>query len=133
MAKKVLERALKVLVVDDNEELCESVKDVLESQGYEAACIYDGFAAVRHVKDDPPDVVLLDVRMPGINGIETFKEIKKIAPQVAAIMISGYSVDELIEEAIREGARGYLKKPLDFDRLFRLIEQKGAPPTQDKA
>ena len=132
MLLQTLKRALSVLVVDDNKDLCQNVKEVLDSAGYQSACVYDGFKAIEHVQKSPPDIILMDVKLPGMNGVEVFKKIKKIIPKVGVIMITGYSVDELVEEAIREGARGYMNKPLDFDRLFALIENKDLPPARNK-
>lgn len=121
-----------MLVVDDNKELCQNVKEVLDSAGYQSACVYDGFKAIEHVKRSPPDIILMDVKLPGMNGVEVFKKIKEIMPRANVIMITGFSVDELLEEAIREGALGYMNKPLDFDRLFALIENKDLPPSRNK-
>ena len=133
MPVQTQKRALSVLVVDDNEAMCENVKDILQSEGYQTHCVHDALTAIEHVKKSPPDIVLMDVRLPDMSGVNAFKEIKKIAPRVAVIMITGYSVDELIAEAMEAGARGYLKKPLDFHRLFALIEQEGSRPTKDNA
>jgi DNA-binding NtrC family response regulator len=120
---------LKVLVVDDNKEFCQNVVDILELKGYEAVAAYDGLKALELVKEDSFDLVLMDVKMPVMDGVETFKKIIEIAPGTPVIMITAYAVEDLIREALRGGAFGSLKKPLDFDELFNLIEQvvdKGA-------
>lgn len=114
---------LKILVVDDNEEFCQNVKDILEMKDYAVATAYDGFKAVELVKQDGFDLVLMDVKMPKMDGVATFKRIQEIAPDTPVIMVTAFAVEDLIREALREGAFGSLKKPLDFDEIFELIEQ----------
>lgn len=113
----------KILVVDDNEEFCRNMIDILELRGYEVVTAADGFEALELVKQDSLDLVLMDVRMPVMDGVETFKKIKEIAPDTPVIMVTAFAVEELIREALREGAFGALRKPLDFDKLFTLIEK----------
>ncbi len=112
-----------VLVVDDNQEFCQNVKDIVELQGYEVTTAYDGFEAIELVKQNGFGVVLMDVKMPAMDGVETFKKIKELAPDTPVIMITAFAVEELLTEALREGAFGFLRKPLDFDKLFRLMAQ----------
>ncbi len=114
---------LKVLVVDDNEEFCQNLSDILGLKDYEVAVAYDGFKALELVKQNGYDLVLMDVRMPVMDGVETFKKVKEVAPATPVIMVTAYAVEELIRDALREGAFGSLKKPLDFDQLFELIGQ----------
>ena len=114
---------LKVLVVDDNEEFCQNISDILELRDYEVITAYDGFKGLEMVRQNGFDLVLMDIRMPAMNGVETFKKVKEIAPDTPVIMVTAFTVEDLIREALREGAFGALKKPLDFDRLFELISQ----------
>ena len=114
---------LRILVVDDNKEFCQNVVDILELKGYEALAAYDGYQALEMVKQDGFDLVLMDIRMPVMDGVSTFKKIKEVAPNTPVIMITAYAVEDLIREALKEGAFASLKKPLDFDELFELIEQ----------
>ncbi len=114
---------LRILVVDDNEEFCQNITDILELRDYEVMTAYDGFKGLELVRQNVFDLVLMDVKMPAMNGVETFKKIKQIVPDMPIIMVTAYAVEELIREALREGAFGFLKKPLDFDKLFNLIEQ----------
>ena len=113
----------KILVVDDNEEFCQNVNDILELKGYEVVTAYDGFKALELVKQDGFDLVIMDIKMPVMDGVETFKKVKEVAPDTPVIMVTAYAVEDLIREALREGAYGSLKKPLDFDKLFSLIER----------
>ena len=114
---------LKILVVDDEKEFCKNVRDILEMRSYRVALAYDGFRALELVKQNGFDLVLMDVKMPAMDGVETFKMIKEFAPDTPVIMMTAYAVEDLLREALREGAFGTLKKPLDFDKLFVLIEK----------
>jgi len=117
---------LRVLVVDDNEEFCQNVSDILGLKGYEVAVAHDGFKALELARQDGFGVVLMDVRMPVMDGVAAFKKIEEIAPHTPVVMITAYAVEDLLREALREGAFGALRKPLDFDELFALLEQAGA-------
>ena len=113
---------LRILVVDDNEEFCQNLADIMEMKGYRVATAQDGFKAIDMVKQGSFDLVLMDIKMPVMNGVETFKKIKEIAPLLPVVMVTAYQVEELIKDALREGAFGCLNKPLDFHKLFETIE-----------
>jgi len=116
-------RKTNILVVDDNEEFCQNVADILELEDYVITTAYDGFKAIELVKQNGFDLILMDVRMPVMDGIETFKKIKELVPLIPVIMVTAYAVGDLVREALREGAFGFLPKPLDFDKLLVLIGQ----------
>ncbi len=112
---------LKILVVDDNEAFCQNVSDIMELKGYEVVTAYDGFKALGLVKQNGFDLILMDIIMPVMDGVKTFRKVKEIAPSTPVIMVTAYAVEDLIRKALRQGAFGVLKKPLDFDKLFKLI------------
>ncbi len=112
----------KILLVDDDRDICETLSDILETENYDVTYVLDGFQALDILAKEKFDVVLMDIRMPGINGVETFKKLKPIAPETPVIMVSAYAVEDLIKEAIREGAFATLQKPVDFDVLVKNIE-----------
>jgi len=116
-------RKASVLVVDDNEEFCQSIANILKLKGYEVVTAYDGFKALELVKKGGFDLALIDVRMPAMDGVETFKRFKEVAPDTPVIMVTAYAAEDLIREALREGVYGFLEKPLDFDEFFRLVAQ----------
>ncbi len=113
---------LRILVVDDNEDFCKNLVDILKLKGYEVMAASDGFKALEMVQRDGFDVVLMDFRMPMMDGVETFKRMKAMGPHPPVILLSAYAVEDLIKEGLREGAFGFLKKPPDLDRLFTIIE-----------
>ena len=85
----------KILVVDDNQDLCENLKDVFDSEGHDTTCVYDGYEAVRSVQRTTPEIVLLDMFMPGLDGLATFRQIARLAPTARVIMMTGH-IDETV-------------------------------------
>ncbi len=112
----------RILLVDDNEEFLDSIRDVLEDEGYEVAMANSGEKAIRLVSEEAFDVILMDIKMPGMDGVESFMEMKKLQPGVKVIMVTAYSVEALIRKALDEGAYGVMHKPLDMEAMFRNIE-----------
>ena len=113
---------LRILIVDDNEEFARNLKDVLELKGYEILKATDGSKALELLKENGFHLVLMDIKMPVMNGVETFKNIKTIAPDTPVIMMTAFAVEELIRESLQNGAFGVLRKPIDFEKLFNLIK-----------
>ncbi len=119
--------ATRVLVVDDERNMRTTLADILEDAGFEVSTADCGEKAVKMCSKRSYDAVLMDVRMPGIDGVEAFRLIKRKDEAVRVIMMSAYSMHELQRLAMREGAIGFLKKPLDLERVIELIgESNGA-------
>jgi CheY-like chemotaxis protein len=91
-------------------------------EGYAVLIASDGFRALDIIKSTPVDLILMDIKMPVMNGVETYKKIKQIIPATPVIMLTAFALEELIQESIQEGAFACLKKPLDFDELFTTIQ-----------
>jgi len=111
-----------ILVVDDDTDLAEGIADVLDAMGYHVSVANDGFVAMDLVKKDPFNIVLMDIRMPGINGVETYRRIKGIRPGIKVILMTAYSAENLVDEAIHQGVCQVMTKPIDLDGLIALIE-----------
>jgi len=111
-----------ILVIDDDEGMCETLSDILEVTGYEVTIANDGYQALEVAKEKKIDISLIDIKMPGINGVETFKEMKKFSPDTYVIMMTAYAVEDLIEEAIQEGVNTILYKPLNIEEILDSIE-----------
>jgi len=111
----------KILCVDDEPINLMIIEVNLISEGYEVYKATDGSAALRLVKEIKPQLVLLDIIMPGISGIDTLKEIKKIDPNIPVIMVSGVTDEAIAKSAIEYGAYDYVTKPIDFDYLNTTI------------
>ena len=114
----------KILVVDDEVEVVRLLKDFLTSKGYEVHTALNGTEAIALVKEVKPDIVLLDIIMPGIGGIDTLKEIKKIDPTTAVIMITAVIDEELANRAVKLGAFDYITKPINIDYLETCVMVK---------
>ena len=112
-----------VLVVDDQIGMLETFTDILEHKGFSVATAEDGFQAIKRVKEQGFDIIFMDIKMPGINGVQTFREIKKINPKASVIMMTAYSVEDLVKEAIEEGAYTVIYKPFDMDKVIQTIER----------
>ncbi len=112
----------KILVVDDNIEYCESVIDVLSVEGYDAVGVHNGFKTLEAISEDCFDLVLMDIKMPGMDGIDTFTKLKEIAPNIPTIVMTAFAVEDRIREGLRSGVFGTFRKPINFDRLFCSIE-----------
>ena len=109
-----------VLVVDDEHAVRESIRMILEYEKYEVRFAQDGRSALEALRGGPADLVLLDIKMPGMDGIEVLQEIRRQWPLVPVIMISGHGTGETASEAARLGAYEFLPKPPDRDRLLIL-------------
>ena len=118
----VIEKA-KILIVDDNLSLCKTMALVLKRKGHEVSTANDGFEAIATVKNESFDIVFMDIKMPVMNGVETYKKIKKINDKIIIIMMTAYAVEDLIQDALKEGAYAVIYKPLKFDNILKLIEE----------
>jgi len=107
---------IRVLMVDDEEQFRATTKKILNKRGFETILAGSGEEAIEKLKENP-NVVILDVKMPGIDGHQTLNEIKKLAPQLPVIMLTGHGSIPSAEEALISGAFDYLAKPCDIDFL----------------
>jgi CheY-like chemotaxis protein len=114
--------SLHVLIVDDDRDHAESVADILEMRGYAIEIAGSGEAGVAKFSETAFDVVLMDVKMPGMNGVEAFFAIRQIKPDAQVVMMTGFSVEELVERAMNNGAIGTLRKPLVIPQLLQTFE-----------
>jgi len=112
----------RILVADDEESHRIMLRAVLQEEGYEVAGAADGPEAIRAVEQEPFDLILLDIRMPGMDGIEALMEIRKMSPYVPVLMMTAYASVKTAVDALKAGAFEYLIKPLDIDELKILIE-----------
>jgi two-component system, NtrC family, response regulator HydG len=114
---------MRVFIVDDDQDHAESVADVLELRGFSAEVSFSGEHAVERFREEDFDVVLMDVKLPGMNGVETFFEFRKIRPDARVFMMTGFSVEQLVAQAVENGALGVLHKPFAVDQLLEMLER----------
>jgi DNA-binding NtrC family response regulator len=114
--------ATSILLVDDDEDICENMADIFNELGYHIDVAYDGTAALNLVRKRSYDVVLLDLKLPGMDGLSLYREIKKVQAGAVAFLITAYASGRTSEEAVIAGMSQVLPKPLELPRLLSLIE-----------
>lgn len=110
-----------ILIVDDEASILKSLSDLLFDDGFEVLTASNGYEALKIIEKELPDLVLLDIWMPGIDGIETLKEIKKENSYVQVIMITGHGTIETAVQATKMGAFDFIEKPLSIDKVIVTI------------
>ena len=118
-------RTLKVLLVDDEEDLVKTMAERMEMRDLSSEVAFDGQQALKMIEDEMPDVLVLDLRMPGIDGMEVLRRVKGTYPQIAVIIMTGHGSDEDEEEARGLGAFDYLRKPVDINQLMEVVKDAG--------
>ena len=112
-----------ILIIDDDQQLSRSFAKLLDEEGYDVWTASSGEEGLRQVRTRTPDLVILDIRLPGMNGIDTFKAIHELHPKLPVIMITAYGSTETTIETIRMGAFDYIHKPFDIPEMLKLIEK----------
>jgi two-component system, NtrC family, response regulator HydG len=113
----------RILIIDDDRDHAESIVDILAMRGNEVEAVYSGEAGVEIFRAQDFDIVFMDVKLPGMNGVETFFAFKQIRPDAKVMMMTGYSVEQLLEQAIDNGALGVLRKPFAIGDLLLALDQ----------
>ena len=112
-----------ILIVDDEPGMRMTLADIINITGFTAATVENGSQALEKVKKQVFDVILMDFKMPGLNGVETFMEIRKLLPDVKVIFITAYYNEQSIKEAMDEGAIVIYQKPLNIPQLLDCIKR----------
>ncbi len=113
-----------ILIVDDDAGMCETLADVLEIKGYNVDTAQDGRMALQMLRQREYDLILIDIMMPGMNGIETLQQIKAIRPNVLTLIMTGHSqLEGFVSEALWSGVDGVLYKPFEIDDVIAIIER----------
>jgi DNA-binding response OmpR family regulator len=114
---------IKILLVDDEKEFVETLSDRIKMRDHDSEVALDGEQALKKMDDDIPDVVVLDLKMPGIDGMEVLRRIRKAYPKVQVIMLTGHGSKKDEKEARKLGAFEYLQKPVEIDTLMKKIKK----------
>ena len=126
-AQAVKEKQRSILVVDDDQAMCETLVDILEDKGYKTASSSSAVAAIELLKKEPVDLVLLDIMMPEMNGVEALDAVKHAVPHAIIIVMTGHSnLEGYVSEALASGVDGVLYKPFDIDVVLDIIERSEA-------
>ena len=115
---------MKLLIVDDEAEICDFLKSFFEERNYEVKTASSGQTALQLVEQFKPQVVLLDIKMPGMDGIQTLGNLKKKFPRIKVIMVTALETRDKIEECLRLGADNYITKPLSLEYLENDVREK---------
>lgn len=113
----------KVLFVDDEEEFVKALAERLQMRDVGSDLAFNGEQALQIVKDQEPDVMVLDLKMPGIDGMEVLKRVRKAYPQVQVIILRGHGPEKDEEQAKRLGALAYLRKPVNLEQLVQVMRK----------
>lgn len=115
--------AAKILVVDDQMGVRRLLYEAFREEGYDVDMAASGHEAIAKVTEAIPGLILMDMKMPGMNGLEALKEIKKINQAIAVIMMTAYGELEIVTQAMKLGVREYITKPFDLNELKLLVKQ----------
>lgn len=111
----------KILVVEDEAVVRESVRDWLVEDGYDVECVESGEEALERMKKEQYGVIVLDLRLPGIDGLQVFEHAKEVTPETKGVIITAYPSNETKEKAKRLGLLDYLPKPFKVDDLEKIV------------
>jgi DNA-binding NtrC family response regulator len=117
-----------LLVVDDDVDTCRNLCDILTDLGYHVDTAHDGLTAQELVRQRPYDIALLDLKMPGMDGVALYHEIKKLQAGTVAMIVTAYASSASAEAALTAGAWQILPKPVDLPRLLRLVDEALGQP-----
>ena len=113
---------MKVLLVDDEEEFVKALAERLKMRDLRSDTVLDGEEALSFVEDQEPDVMVLDLKMPGIDGMEVLRQVRRAYPKIQVIILTGHGTERHEEEAKRLGAFDYLEKPVNLDVLVKKMK-----------
>lgn len=114
---------IKVILVDDEYEFIKSLSERIRMRDIESDIAFNGDQALKILAEEMPDVMVLDLKMPGIDGLEVLRQVKKNYPQLLVIILTGHGSEKVEEEARRLGAFDYLEKPTEIDKLVETIKK----------
>jgi DNA-binding NtrC family response regulator len=124
-------KEFKVLMVDDEEDFVNTLSERMKMRDLDSDVALDGEQALQRVEDDIPDVMVLDLKMPGIDGLEVLRRVKKAYPQIPVIILTGHGSEKDEAEARRLGAFEYLQKPVDIEKLVRVMRKAYKSKVED--
>jgi CheY-like chemotaxis protein len=118
----------RILVVDDEVDTCRNLADILSDLGYDVEMAHDGLSALELIRQKPFDVALLDLKMPGMDGVSLYREIKKLQAGTVAIIVTAYATSATADSALAAGAWQIVSKPVDFPHLMKFVDEALGQP-----
>ena len=114
--------SLRIFIVDDDVDFAEALAEVIKAEGHDVECAHTGAEAVARFRENDFDIAFMDVKLPDMNGVESLFEIRRLKPDAKVMMMTGFSVEELLQQAVEGGAFGVLHKPFAPAALLAAIE-----------
>jgi DNA-binding response OmpR family regulator len=111
----------RILIVDDEPDTCANLSDILTDLGFQVDTAHDGFAALELVRQNPYDIALLDLRMPGMDGLELYRRIREISAETVAIVVTAYAASDTAKSVLATGAWRIVPKPVNIGSLLKLV------------
>ena len=118
-------RALDILVVDDDHDLASGIADMLEAEGHHAALAGSAEAALEVARERPFDMIFLDIKLPGMNGIDALRELRKTQGRARVVLMTGYRIDNLLAVAVKTGGLAVLTRPATAPRVLEHLRDVG--------
>ena len=115
---------IKMLIVDDETEICDFLREFFVDRGYDVITAFSGEEALEKIEDEPPHILLLDITMPGISGLDVLKSVRENHSGMKVIMVTAVETSDQIDEAFRLGADNYITKPLSLEYLENDVKEK---------
>ena len=116
-----MKREPRIMVVDDDPAMRVTLEGIIEDEGYDVVGAEDGYRAIELAGEMHFDLIFMDIKMPGIDGVETQREIRRISPESVVVIMTGYSVESLVKEALAQGAYAVIYKPFDIHQIMDIM------------
>jgi len=113
----------RILITEDDEEMRSLLKDFFEEEGFETDSVSNGVDALQKLAKDRFDLIITDIRMPGLTGLDILPRLKKLHPNASVIVITAFGSEEVYRKSLERGATAYLEKPIHFSKLKELIHE----------
>jgi DNA-binding NtrC family response regulator len=113
----------RILIIEDDEEMRSLLEDILDEEGFQTESVSNGSEGLQELTKEPFDLVITDIRMPGLTGLDILPVIKRLQPDASVIVITAFGNQEVYRRSFEKGAAGYLEKPIHVDRLKTLVHE----------
>ena len=110
------------MVVDDDPGVRLTLEGIIEDEGYDVVGVPDGYRAIELAGQQTFALIFMDIKMPGIDGLDTYRKIKRVSPEAVVVMMTGFSVEDLVKEALDEGAYAVIYKPFDMEQIIDIVQ-----------
>ena len=114
---------VRILIIEDDEEMRSLLEDVLDEEGFKTESASNGSEGLRKLSKESFDLILTDIRMPGLTGLDILPVIKRLQPEASVIVITAFGNEEIHRRSVEKGAAGYLEKPIHMDKLKTLVHE----------